>query len=124
MTEDRTPRTYTIWPLEFTPDPGPRRLYGDRPASRIKSVIVALTDRNGVDVEVLRLESPAGETELELLARAKQLSARHFLDTQAAYGPGAWVMASQPPSILAKLEAATFAVSPAYAREMSRNDNS
>jgi hypothetical protein len=91
--------TYRIHPLAFTPSPGPVRLYGERPASRIASVIVDYVDADGREVEVARLED---EDEHALIMAARAASGRHFLDVVKS---GGFAVTSCPPSILAKHEA-------------------
>ena len=109
-------RQYRIWPLEFTPDPGPRRLYGERPPSRIKSILIDYVDESGVETEVARIEVPGDE--IALIRAASNAAVDHFAQSRVG---GRYDLVSVPASILEKLRTP---VSPEYAREMSRNDNS
>lgn len=85
---------YRIWPLEFTPSPGPERIYGKRPESRIASVIVDFVDADGREVEVARI---ADADEFALIQAARAAAGRHFMDEVKT---GGFALTSCPPSIL------------------------
>jgi len=109
-------RQYQIWPAEFTPSPGPRRLYGEQPASRIKSILVAYVDEAGTEHTVGLVENIPGD-ELALIREAAAIAARDFGASRVG---GRFDLVSVPMSILRKLNAP---VTPEQAREYTRGDN-
>lgn len=110
-------RQYRIWPLTFTPSPGPARLNADRTPSVISAVIVDYT-QDGKDVEVccLTTEGKADPTtEMALLKEAKR-QAFHHLKANPTDAP--LDITSEPPSIIERLKAQEWKD---YCREMGAN---
>lgn len=122
MTDAAIPhRRYRLWPLAFSPSPGPARLNADRTPSLITSVIVDYVEADGSEHEVGRFAiegAPSVEAQNAMLRQARQKSAAHYLANRP---DGPWVIASVPPSILEDLPERPM--TPAEIREMSR-DNS
>lgn len=111
-------RQYIIWPLTYTPSPGPARLNADRTPSVIQSVILAYSDNGGEEVEVARLHTPGRcdpVTEIELLREAKQTAIAHLRNHP---GPERLDITSDPPEIIDKLKRAEWTE---YCREMGAN---
>lgn len=117
------PSAYRIWPLTFSPSPGPARLNADRTPSFITSVLVDRVGPDGKEVEVARLSmrgAPSRIAELELIRLAK-IRARLDAHRAGTLDDG-FSLTSEPPSVLAKLTPeAEFEL---YRREMSYKDNS
>lgn len=115
-------RTYNLYVTEFTVDAGPVRLYGVRPRSVLKGILVDYRDENGQVIEVGTFDNTTtDEAGADAACKAAvQAAAAHYLANRPQ-GLGYAVSDNiANGSILARANKMTEAA----CREMSRNDNS